>query len=223
MATMFHRGILGTKLGMSRLFAESGDAVSCTLIEAGPCTVVQRKTAATDGYEAVQLGYGTRSLKRISKPLQGHFKKADAPDGFRHVREVRYAADAKDVPAVGAKVTCDVFAVGDYVDVVGTMKGRGRAGVVRRHGFSTMPESHGNHYFWRHAGSIGCRKPQHTLRGQRMGGHMGAVQRTVQNLRVVKVDAAQNLIYVEGAIPGPDQGLVLVRQAKKRAPKAAAK
>ena len=223
MAIMFHRGILGTKLGMSRLFEESGDAVSCTLIEAGPCTVVQRKTAASDGYEAVQLGYGRRSSKRITKPLQGHFKKAESPDGFRHLREVRYAADAKDIPAVGAKVTCDQFAVGDYVDVVGTMKGRGHAGLVRRHGFATQPESHGNHYFWRHSGSIGCRKPQHTIRGMRMAGRMGGSRHTVQNLRVVKVDAAQNLLYVEGAIPGPDQGLVLVRQAKKRPPKATAK
>jgi large subunit ribosomal protein L3 len=218
MATMFHRGILGTKLGMTRLFRENGDVISCTLVEAGPCTVTQRKTTASDGYEAVQLGYVPRMAKRVSKPLQGHFKKAGT-EGFRYVREVRLAADAADVPAVGAKVLCSVFAEGDYVDVVGTMKGRGHAGVIRRHHFSTLPESHGNHYFWRHGGSIGCRKPQHTVRGQRMAGQMGNTRSTVQNLQVVKVDAEKNLIYVEGAVPGPQQGLVLVRQAKKRPPK----
>jgi large subunit ribosomal protein L3 len=224
MATMFHRGILGTKLGMTRLFQENGDAVSCTLIQAGPCTVVQRKTAATDGYDAVQLGYGTRSAKRVTKPLQGHFKKAGATESFRHLREVRYGTDAKEIPAVGDKVTCAVFTEGDFVDVVGTMKGRGHAGVVRRHHFATQPESHGNHYFWRHSGSIGCRKPQHTIRGMRMAGQLGNSRSTMQNLKVVRVDAEQNLLYVGGAVPGPDQGLVLVRQAKKRPPtKAGAK
>lgn len=215
MAIMHHKGLLGTKLGMTRVFQDNGDAVACTLVEAGPCTVVQRKTLATDGYEAMQLGFGARRDKLISKPLKGHFKKAKT-DGFHHLREVRLAKGVADAPEVGAKVTCDVFAPGDYVDVIGTMKGRGRAGVVRRHGFSTLPETHGNHYFWRHAGSIGCRKPQHTVRGTRMGGQMGNAQRTVQNLKVLKVEAEKNLLYIQGAIPGPDQGLVLVRQAKKR-------
>ena len=217
------KAILGYKRGMARVFDADGRAVPVTVIEAGPCTVTQVRTERRDGYSAVQLGFGSRKAKRISKPLQGHFKKAKLPDGFRHLGEVRYTPDAKDIPEVGAKVTCDVFAVGDYVDVLGTMKGRGHAGLIRRHGFATQPESHGNHYFWRHSGSIGCRKPQHTVRGMRMAGRMGGSLRTVQNLRVVKVDVAQNLIYVEGAIPGPDQGLVYVRQAKKRAPKPAAK
>jgi large subunit ribosomal protein L3 len=218
MVSMIHKGILGTKLGMSRLFQENGDAVACTIVEAGPCTVVQRKTAATDGYEALQLGYRARRDKLVSKPLKGHFKKAKT-DGHRFLREVRLVA-AEGAPEVGAKVTCDIFAEGEFVDVIGTMKGRGRAGVVRRHHFSTLPETHGNHYFWRHAGSVGCRKPQHTVRGTRMGGQMGNARRTVQNLRVLKVDAEKNLLYIQGAIPGPDQGLVLVRQAKKRPPKA---
>lgn len=222
MATMIHKGILGTKLGMTRVFEESGDAVACTLVEAGPCTVVQRKTQASDGYEAIQLGYRTRRDKLISKPLKGHFKKAKT-EGFRFLREVRLAEGAAEVPAVGAKLTCDLFAVGDYVDVIGTMRGRGRAGVVRRHGFATFPESHGNHYFWRHAGSIGCRKPAHTLRGTRMGGQMGNAPRTVQNLKIVKVDAEKNLLYIQGAIPGPNDGFVMIRQAKKRAPKPAGK
>ncbi len=222
MPIMIHKGILGTKLGMSRLFQENGDAVTCTLVSAGPCTVIQRKTAATDGYEAIQIGYRPRREKLITKPLRGHFKKAKS-EGLRFLREVRLSADAVDVPEVGAKVTCDIFAVGDYVDVVGTMKGRGHAGVVRRHHFSTFPESHGNHYFWRHGGSIGCRKPEHTIRGMRMAGQMGNAPRTVQNLEILKVDAEKNLLYVKGAIPGPQQGLVLVRQAKKRPPGAAKK
>lgn len=220
MATMIHKGILGTKLGMSRLFQENGDAVPCTIVEAGPCTVTQRKSATTDGYEAIQIGFQPRREKCVSKPLQGHFKKAKSAT-LRHLREVRLAAGTKDAPEVGSKITCDIFNAGDFVDVTGTMKGRGRAGVVRRHGFSTLPETHGNHYFWRHAGSVGCRKPQHTVRGTRMGGQMGNAPRTVQNLEVLKVDAEKNLLYLKGAIPGPDQGLVLVRQAKKRPPKAA--
>lgn len=220
MATMFHKGILGTKLGMSRLFQENGDAVACTIVEAGPCTVTQRKSATTDGYEAIQIGFKPRREKRVSKPLQGHFKKAKSAM-LHHLREVRLAAGAKDTPEVGSKITCDIFSAGDFVDVTGTMKGRGRAGVVRRHGFATLPETHGNHYFWRHAGSVGCRKPQHTVRGTRMGGQMGNAPRTVQNLVVLKVDAEKNLLYLKGAIPGPEQGLVLVRQAKKRPPKAA--
>lgn len=219
MVTMIHKGILGTKLGMSRLFEENGNAVACTVVEAGPCTVVQRKTASTDGYEAMQLGYRPRRDKLLSKPLKGHFKKAKT-DGHRFLREVRLKA-IEGAPEIGAKVTCDIFAAGDFVDVIGTMKGRGRAGVVRKHHFSTLPETHGNHYFWRHAGSVGCRKPQHTVRGTRMGGQMGNARRTVQNLRVLKVDAEKNLLYIQGAIPGPEQGLVLVRQAKKRPPKSA--
>lgn len=221
MATIIHKGILGTKLGMTRVFEENGDAIACTLVEAGPCTVVQRKTQAADGYEAIQLGYRPRREKLISKPLRGHFKKAKT-DGFRFLREVRLHEGAAEAPAVGAKVTCDLFAAGDYVDVIGTMRGRGHAGVVRRHGFATFPETHGNHYFWRHGGSIGCRKPAHTLRGTRMAGQMGNGPRTVQNLKVVKVEAEKNLLYIQGAIPGPDSGFVMIRQAKKRPPKKAA-
>lgn len=220
MAVMFHKGILGTKLGMSRIFQENGDAVACTVVEAGPCTVTQRKTTATDGYEAIQLGYKPRKEKRVSKPLRGHFKKASS-ENLHHLREVRLPKGAAEAPAVGSKVTCAIFNAGEYVDVVGTMKGRGRAGVVRRHGFATLPETHGNHYFWRHAGSVGCRKPQHTVRGTRMGGQMGNAPRTIQNLQILKVDAEKNLLYVKGAIPGPEQGLVLIRQAKKRPPKGA--
>jgi large subunit ribosomal protein L3 len=205
---------------MTRVFLENGDAEACTLVEAGPCTVVTRKTKSKHGYDAIQLGFEPLREKLVKNPMKGHFKKAGT-DAFRYLREVRLEAEAKDVPEPGAKVTCDVFAEGDYVDVIGTMKGRGRQGVVRRHGFSTMKESHGVHYFWRHAGSIGCRKPQHTVKGTRMGGHMGNSRVTVQSLEILRVDLEKNLLYVKGAIPGPNKRLVLLRESTKR--RAAAK
>ena len=215
--TMLKRGILGTKLGMTQVFADSGDVVPCTLIEAGPCRVTQRKTVATDGYDAIQLAYRPARAKVTSKPLQGHFKKAGV-EPTRFLREVRLRAGTGETPEIGAKLTCETFAVGDFVDVIGTMKGRGFTGVIKRHGFATSKESHGAHYFWRHAGSIGCRKPEHTRSGTRMAGHHGNSRVTVQNLKVVRVDAGQNLLYLRGAIPGPNGGLVLVREAKKRPP-----
>jgi large subunit ribosomal protein L3 len=215
MPTMLRKGILGTKIGMTRVFLPDGDAVACTLVEAGPCAVLQRKTSDSDGYEAVQIGFGTRREKLLSKPLKGHLKKAGV-DSARHIREVRLGAGDAEPAAVGAKFSCDIFQQGEYVDVVGTMKGRGYAGVVKRHGFATMHETHGNHYFWRHAGSIGCRKPQHTVRGTRMGGHYGNSRITVQNLEVLRVDAEKNLLYVKGAVPGANGGLLMIRRAKKR-------
>ena len=214
MPKMIEKGILGTKLGMTRVFLENGDAVACTLVEAGPCTVVQRKTLAQDGYEAIQLGFGAIREKRVSQPLQGHFKKAGS-DNFRFLSEVRLADDVEEAPAVGEKITCDAFSEGESVDVIGTMKGRGYTGVVKRHNFATLKESHGSHFFVRHAGSIGSRKPQHTLRGTRMSGQYGNARITVQNLEVLRVDAEKNLLYIKGALPGPNKGLVLIRKAKK--------
>ena len=224
--TMLHKGVLGTKLGMTQVFAENGDSVACTLVEAGPCTVTQVKRAdGPDGYEAVQLAYGHKRDKVTSKPMKGHFKKTGGGlEPARHLREVRLAPGAAGEAKVGDKRDAATFAVGDYVDVIGTMKGRGFAGVVKRHGVATQKESHGAHYHWRHGGSIGCRKPEHTRAGARMAGHYGASRITVQNLKVLRVDAEANLLYVQGAIPGPNGGLVMVRQAKKRkaAPAAAA-
>ena len=216
--TMLHRGVLGTKLGMTRVFVESGDAVPCTLVEAGPCTVTQVKTAeGNDKYEAVQLAYRTKREKITSKAMKGHFKKTGGgTEPHRHLREVWMAPGAAAGPKVGDKVTASVFAVGEYVDVIGIMKGRGFTGVIKRHHFATSKESHGAHYFWRHAGSIGCRKPEHTRSGTRMAGHYGASRVTVQNLKILRVEAESNLLYVMGAIPGPNGGLVVVRQAKKR-------
>jgi large subunit ribosomal protein L3 len=201
---------------MTQIYEDSGDVVPCTLVEAGPCTVTQVKKAdGRDRYEAIQLGMGDCRDKLVSKPMRGHFKAAKV-DAKRHLCEVRLAPGAAGETKVGDTLACTIFSPGDYVDVIGTMKGRGYTGVVKRHGFATLKESHGAHYFWRHAGSIGCRKPEHTRRGTRMAGHLGNSRSTVQNLRVVRVDAEKNLLYIRGAIAGPTGGLVLVRAAKKR-------
>jgi len=214
MPTMLNKGLLGLKVGMTRVFLENGDAVACTLVEAGPCTVIQRKTQETDGYEAIQLGFLPHRVKRVTKPLQGHYKKAGV-EPMRHLAEVRLS-DGDEAPEVGTKLSCDTFEVGEYVDVIGTMKGRGFTGVVKRHGFATLKESHGGHFFVRHAGSIGMRKPQHTIKGIRMSGQYGNTQVTVQNLKILRVDAEKNLLFIQGAIPGANRGLVYLRTARKK-------
>ena len=214
MPTMLHKGILGRKIGMTRVFLENGDAVACTLVEAGPCAVVQRKTEATEGYEAIQLGFLPKRESRVTKPMLGHFKKAGV-EPTTHLAEIRLA-EGDEAPEVGEKITCDVFEAGEFIDVVGTMKGRGYTGVVKRHGFATLKESHGGHFFVRHAGSIGSRKPQHTLPGTRMAGQYGNSPVTVQNLEILRVEAEKNLLYVKGAVPGAPGGLLYLRQAKKR-------
>ena len=215
---MHTKGILGTKLGMTQVYAENGDAVACTIVDAGPCTVTQiKRKDGADGYEAVQLGFGARREKVTSKPLRGHFAKtAGGAEPRRWLREVRLAPGAAESTKIGDKLTATVFAEGEFVDVIGTMKGRGFSGVVRRHGFATQKESHGAHYHWRHAGSIGCRKPEHTRGGTRMGGQLGNTRKTVQNLRIIRVDGEANLLFVQGAVPGPNGGLLLIRRAKKR-------
>ncbi len=214
--TMLHKGILGTKLGMTQFFEANGDAVPCTIVEAGPCLVTQVKRAdGPEGYEALQIGYGSRRDKRVGKPLLGHFKKAGV-EPRRHLREIRLAPGTAGEAKPGDRIDVSAFARGDFVDVIGTMKGRGYTGVVKRHGFATMKESHGAHYFWRHAGSVGCRKPQHTRKGTRMAGQHGNTRSTVQNLKVVHVEPEKNLLWIRGAIPGPNGGLVQVRPAKKR-------
>jgi len=219
MATMIKRGILGTKVGMTRIFQEDGEAIAVTLVEAGPCTVVQRKTAADDGYDAIQIGFGTKRDKLVTQPMKGHFKKA-GDENFRFLREVRLYDAGEDTPNVGDKLTCDMFAEGDALDVIGTIKGRGYTGVVKRHNFATLRESHGGHFFVRHAGSIGSRKPQHTLPGTRMSGQHGNQRVTLQNLKVLRVDAEKNLLYIKGGLPGPNGGLLMLRESKKKPKKA---
>ncbi len=207
------QGILGKKLGMTQVFVADGSRVPVTVVEAGPCTVVQKKTESADGYNALQVGFEARKSHRVNKPMMGHFKKADQ-GAFATLREL--AADNVDDYQVGDQVTCDsVFKAGDIVDVTGTSKGKGFQGVIKRWGFSGGRATHGSK-FHRAPGSIGMSAwPSRVHRGKKMPGQMGNARVTQQNLEIVEVRADQNLILVKGAIPGPNQGLVLIRKCVK--------
>ena len=207
------KGIIGKKMGMTQIFDENGKVVPVTVVEAGPCTVVQKKTVESDGYVAVQLGYGDISAKKVSKPAKGHFDKADvAPK--RTLREFRlYDISAMNV---GDILKADVFAVGDRIDVVGTSKGKGYAGAIKRWNQHRLRESHGTGPVARHAGSMGsCSTPSRVFKGKRLPGHLGAERVTIQNLKVVKVDAENNLIAIKGAIPGPKGSVVCISDSVK--------
>ena len=207
------KGIIGKKMGMTQIFDENGKVVPVTVVEAGPCTVVQKKTVESDGYVAVQLGYGDISAKKVSKPAKGHFDKADvAPK--RTLREFRL----DDISAlnVGDLIKADTFEPGEKVDVTGKSKGKGYAGVIKRWNFRRLKETHGSGPVARHGGSNGaCSTPSRVWKGLKMAGHLGAETVTVQNLTVAKVDAENNLIAVKGAIPGPNGGIVVVRDSVK--------
>ena len=205
--------ILGKKLGMTQVFAENGDVIPVTVLKAGPCVVVQRKTTQTDGYDAAQLGLvEVPPPRNVTKPREGHFKKANA-NPVRFLREIRLAANGGEVN-VGDKVLVDLFAVNDFVDVVGTSKGRGFAGVHKRHHFGGGTGSHGS-MFHRAPGSIGASAfPSRVTKGMRAAGHMGNAQVTARNLRVVQVLTDDNTLLVEGSVPGPQGGYILVHKAK---------
>jgi large subunit ribosomal protein L3 len=205
--------ILGKKLGMTQIFAENGDAVPVTVLKAGPCVVIQRKTAGKDGYEAVQLGLvEPPGPTHLTKALEGHFKKGGA-NPVRFLREVRLKSGSGEVK-VGDKVLVDSFAVNELVDVIGVSKGRGFAGVQKRHHFGGGGGSHGS-MFHRAPGSIGASAyPSRVLKGLRAAGHMGVDRVTVRNLQVVQVLLEDNTLLVKGAVPGPDGGYVIVRKAK---------
>lgn len=207
------KGIIGKKMGMTQIFDENGKVVPVTVVEAGPCTVVQKKTVESDGYVAVQLGYGDISAKKVSKPAKGHFDKADvAPK--RTLREFRL--DDISAMNVGDILKADVFAVGDRIDVVGTSKGKGYAGAIKRWNQHRLRESHGTGPVARHAGSMGsCSTPSRVFKGKRLPGHLGAERVTIQNLTVVKVDAENNLIAIKGAIPGPKGSVVCISDSVK--------
>ena len=207
------KGIIGKKMGMTQIFDENGKVVPVTVVEAGPCTVVQKKTVESDGYVAVQLGYGDISAKKVSKPAKGHFDKADvAPK--RTLREFRL--DDISAMNVGDILRADVFAVGDRIDVVGTSKGKGYAGAIKRWNQHRLRESHGTGPVARHAGSMGsCSTPSRVFKGKRLPGHLGAERVTIQNLKVVKVDAENNLIAIKGAIPGPKGSVVCISDSVK--------
>ena len=207
------KGILGKKIGMTQIFDEKGNVVPVTVIEAGPCVVAQKKTVENDGYQSVQLGYGEMKAQRLTKPMKGHFEKADvAPK--KVLREFRM--DDADALKVGDLVKADVFAAGDKVDVQGTSKGKGWAGGIKRWNLHRLKESHGTGPVARHAGSNGCcSDPSRVFPGKHMSGHMGAETTTVQNLTVAKVDAENNLIAIKGAVPGPNGGIVVIRDSVK--------
>ena len=209
------KAIIGKKVGMTQIFDEKGNVVPVTVIEAGPCVVVQKKTVENDGYAAVQIGFGDISIKNVTKPLKGHFEKSDvAPK--RTLREFRL--DDCSALNVGDIIKADTFASGDRVDVVGTSKGKGYAGAIKRWNFQRLKESHGTGPVARHAGSLGaCSSPSRVYKGMKGAGHLGAERVTVQNLTVVKIDAENNLIAVKGAGPGPRGGVVMLSDSVKKA------
>jgi large subunit ribosomal protein L3 len=208
-------GILGKKIGMTQVFDEKGDVHPITVLQAGPCVITQLKTAAKDGYEAAQIGLVEFvKANRVTKPLAGHFAKADAPP-VKEIREVGLLtpAEGEESAKAGDRVLVDIFSDDKFVDVIGTSKGRGFAGVVRRHGFGGGPKSHG--HMFQVQGSIGASSfPSRVFPGQRMPGHFGVDQVTVRNLRIRGIDLEENLIMVEGAVPGPRDGYVLISKAK---------
>lgn len=211
------KGIIGKKVGMTRVFDDAGVQVAVTVIQAGPCVVVQRKSAEGDGYDAVQLGFEDRKEQRVAKPMKGHFKKAGvAPQ--RVLCEIRL--DKGEDAKVGDKVTAAMFDGVTHVDVIGTTKGRGFAGVVRRHGFGGGWAAHGS-MMHRRSGAIGNRTwPARVFKNKRMAGHMGNVRVTTQNLKVVQVRPEESVILVRGAVPGPAGEIVIVQKATKKTPKA---
>jgi large subunit ribosomal protein L3 len=205
-------GLIGRKLGMTQVFAQNGNLVPVTVLEMGPCTVVATRRPERDGHSAAQLGFGQQKLEKVTKPLRGQFEKAGASGAFRVLREFPVAGD--EAPAVGTAITVgDVFVVGEKVQVTGTSKGRGTAGVMKRHGFAGFPGSHGTHEYFRHGGSIGNRSyPGRVFKGKRMSGRMGNERVSTPNLEVVEVRAEENLLLVRGAVPGARNGVVLVKK-----------
>jgi len=207
------QGILGKKLGMTQIFAADGRRIPVTVVEAGPCTVLQKKTESTDGYNALQVGFSAKKTHRVNKPMVGHFKKADQ-GAFACLRELE--TENVDDYQVGDQITCEtVFKAGDIVDVTGTSKGKGFQGVIKRWGFSGGRATHGSH-FHRAPGSIGMSAwPSRVHKAKKMPGQMGNARVTMQNLEIVEVRPEQNLILVKGAIPGANQGFVLIRKCIK--------
>ncbi|MBR2354309.1 MAG: 50S ribosomal protein L3 [Clostridia bacterium] len=210
-----NKGLIGTKVGMTQIFDANGNVVPVTVIIAGPCAVVQKKTNEKDGYEAVQLGYGDVKASRVNKPMKGHFAKLDvAPK--KVLKEFRF--DDCAAFNTGDILKADVFAAGDKVDVSGTSKGKGTAGVIKRWNMARLKETHGTGPVGRHGGSIGaCSDPSRVFKGKKMSGHLGSEKVTIQNLDVVTVDAENNIIAIKGAVPGPKGGTVVITNAVKKA------
>jgi large subunit ribosomal protein L3 len=206
------KGIIGKKLGMTQVFADDGATVGVTVVEVEPSVIVQVKTKDKDGYEAIQLGYGRIKQKNVTKPLQGHFNKANK-GFFRNLKE--FQAESGKYES-GQEITAEIFQVGDFVDVVGTSKGKGFAGVVKRHGFGGCRATHGSMHH-RAPGSIGASAdPARVFKGTRMGGQMGNVRKTIQNIQVWQVRSDRNLLLLKGSVPGSENGFILIKKAKKK-------
>ncbi len=207
------KGILGKKLGMTQIFAADGKIVPVTVVEAGPCTVVQKKTTDTDGYNAVQVGFDSIKEKLVNKPAKGHFAKHNVK-ATRYLREFRL--ESIDALNVGDEIKADIFAEGDLVDVSGMSRGKGFAGGIKRWGFHRGPEAHGSKYH-RAPGSLGKRSWARVPKGRKLPGHLGVEKVTVQGLRIVRVDADRNLILIKGAVPGAKGALITIRDSVKAA------
>jgi large subunit ribosomal protein L3 len=208
------KGIIGRKIGMTQLFTDNGNVVPVTVVEAGPCTVIQKKTVENDGYSAVQLGFEDIREKLVLKPVKGHYDKAQV--AYKRVLK-EFKLDNAEAMNVGDVLKADVFAAGDVVDVTGISKGKGYQGTIKRLGFHRQPMTHGTSGYHRHQGSMGANStPSKVMKGKGMPGHMGSEQVTIQNLSVVKIDVENNLIAIKGAIPGPNGGLVVVKTAVKK-------
>ena len=207
-------GIIGRKLGMTQVFLEDGSVVPVTVVEAGPCPVVQKKTKGKDGYDALQLGFLPKESRKVNKPLTGHFKKATVSPSY-YLKEFRLQEELEIEP--GQEVTLNLFKPGDIVDVTGVSKGKGFGGVVKRHGFRGANASRGTHEYFRHGGSVGANSfPAHVFKGHRMPGHLGDQRVTIQNITVMDVKEDQNLILLQGGLPGSRHSLVLIRRATKK-------
>lgn len=207
------KGLIGKKIGMTQIFDEKGNVIPVTVVEAGPCVITQKKTIENDGYEAVQVGFGDLKAAKVNKPMKGHFEKNNvAPKKVLKEFRLENIAEVN----VGDILKADTFAAGDKVDVIGTSKGHGTAGVMKRWNFGRLRESHGTGPVARHAGSLGaCSDPSRVYKGKKLAGHYGVDRTTVQNLTIAKVDVENNLIAIKGAIPGPKGGIVVIADAKK--------
>ncbi|MBQ5592286.1 MAG: 50S ribosomal protein L3 [Clostridia bacterium] len=206
------KGLIGKKIGMTQIFDEKGNVVPVTVVEAGPNVIVQKKTIENDGYEAVQVGFGDQKVARVNKPMKGHFDKSGvAPKKVLKEFRLENIADVN----VGDILKADIFEAGEKVDVIGTSKGHGTAGAIKRWNFARLRESHGTGPVARHTGSLGVIDPARIFKGKKMAGHYGVDRTTVQNLTIAKVDVENNLIAVKGAIPGPKGGIVVIANAKK--------
>jgi large subunit ribosomal protein L3 len=213
------QGVLGEKLGMTQVWDDAGRLVPVTVVQAGPCVVTQVRTSGSDGYDAVQIAYGAIDPRKVNQPTAGHFAKAGVTPR-RHLVELR-TTDASEY-ALGQEITVSEFTAGQVVDIVGTTKGKGTAGVMKRHGFAGVSASHGAHRNHRKPGSIGgASTPGRVFKGLKMAGRMGRVRQTVQNVTIHAVDAEKGLLLIKGAVPGPKGGIVLVKTAAKLAQKGA--